>query len=95
VNAVQSFKMSRSTHPATLACPKSFKTLASLVLEHKTCVTRIESRKMTVACQGKLMSLKSILSLVINHQSADIVYVILFSIVFMKLYMVLILGVLC
>jgi len=58
-------------------------------------MTHSESKKITVACQGKLMSLKSIHSLMINHCSPNKICVILLNMVFMKLHTLLLLGVFC
>lgn len=95
MNALQSFKMSRSTHPVTLSRPRMLKTSASLVWERNTCVSHSESKKITVVCQVKLMSLKSIHSLMFTHHSPKKICVILLNMIFMKLHTVLLLGVFC
>ena len=58
-------------------------------------MTQSETKKITVASQGKLMSLKSIHSLMINHRSPNKISVSLLNMVFLKLHTVLLLGVLC
>lgn len=93
INALQSFRMSRSTRPVTPFCPRMLETSASLVWEHNTCMTHSESKKITVACQGKLISLKSICSVMLNLCSPNKICVILLNMVFMKLHTLLLLGV--